>query len=69
MSTTAIAKLSELLGKRVGVSIAGGQRIDDCQLIALPVRNAQKFWLWTGREDVFVRQADVLDVWEASSRW
>jgi hypothetical protein len=68
MSTTAITKLSKLLGKRVGVAIAGGRRIDDCQLIALPVRNATNFWLWTGREDVFVSQGDVLDVWEASSR-
>jgi hypothetical protein len=68
MSTTAIAKLSELLGKRVGVALAGGRRIDDCQLIALPVRQAKKLWLWTGREDVFVSQGDVLDVWEASSR-
>ena len=65
MSTTAIARLSDLVGKRVGVALVGGQRLDDCQLIALPRRNARKFWLWAGGDDVFVSQSDVLDVWEA----
>ena len=65
MSSRAMAKLKELEGKTVGVAIRGGERIDECQLIALPLRGAKKFWLWTGGEDLFLTPDQVLDVWEA----
>ena len=65
MSSPAMAKLKELQGRTVGVAVRGGERIDECQLIAVPVRGAQKFWLWTGAEDVFLAPDQVLDVWEA----
>jgi hypothetical protein len=64
MSSRAMAKLKELEGKTVGVAIRGGQRIDECELISLPLRGAKKFWLWTGAEDVFLAPDQVLDVWE-----
>ncbi|HEY3015785.1 MAG TPA: hypothetical protein VGJ41_11780 [Nocardioides sp.] len=67
MSSTALAKLKELEGRTVGVALRGGQRIDDCQLIAAPLRGARTFWLWTGIEDLFVPPDQVLDVWEARS--
>jgi hypothetical protein len=67
MSKAALAKLTDLQGRIVGVSLQGGKRIDECQLIALPLRGAKKFWLWTGREDVFVTPDQVVDVWEARS--
>jgi hypothetical protein len=67
MSHATWARLKELEGKIVGVALQGGRRIDDCQLIALPLRGARSFWLWTGGEDVFVPRDQVVDVWEASS--
>jgi hypothetical protein len=66
MSKATLAKLTELEGKTVGVALQGGHRIDECQLIALPLR-IKRFWLWTGGEDVFVTPDQVLDVWEARS--
>jgi hypothetical protein len=65
MSSTVISKLVELQGRIVGVALRGGQRIDECQLIAVPVRDARRFWLWTGGNDLFVGPDEVLDVWEA----
>jgi hypothetical protein len=67
MSSNALAKLTELQGRMVGVALSGGRRIDECQLIALPLRNIEKFWLWTGGEDVFVTPDQVLAVWETRS--
>ncbi|MGH9004773.1 MAG: hypothetical protein ACRDYV_16750 [Acidimicrobiia bacterium] len=67
MSSNTVAKLKELEGRTVGVALRGGDRIDECQLIALPVRGARKFWLWTGVEDLFVPPDQVLDMWEARS--
>lgn len=67
MSKATLLSLTELEGRIVGVALEGGQRIDECQLIALPLRGAKKFWLWTGGEDVFVTPDQVLDVWEARS--
>jgi hypothetical protein len=66
MSSRAMAKLRELEGKMVGVAIRGGDRIDECMLVSLPLRGAKTFWLWTGAEDVFVARDEVLDVWEAA---
>ena len=65
MTQSTAATLSELEGRTVGVALRGGHRIDECQLIALPLRGARKFWLWTGGEDVFVTADDVLDLWES----
>ena len=65
MPSTTIEKLEELQGRMVGVSLVGGERLDACQLIALPLRRTTKFWLWTGREDLFVTPDDVIDVWES----
>jgi len=66
MSSSAVAKLAEYEGRLVGIALRGGQLIDECQLIALPLKRVRKFWLWTGAEDVFVSPDDVLDVWEVS---
>lgn len=66
MNQSTVAKLSDLEGRTVGIALRGGKRLDECQLIALPLRDARKFWLWTGGEDVFVTADDVLDVWECS---
>ncbi|MGH2578857.1 MAG: hypothetical protein ACRDG9_14085 [Actinomycetota bacterium] len=65
MSSRAIAKLKEFEGRTVGIALRGGERIDECKLISLPLRGAEKFWLWTGAEDIFLPPDQVLDVWEA----
>ena len=67
MSSRAMTRLRELEGKMVGVAIRGGERIDECMLVSLPLRGAKTFWLWTGAEDLFVAPDEVLDVWEAGT--
>ncbi len=53
-------------GRQVNVSIRGGTRIDDCQLVSVGRSSVSTVWLFSNGTDVFVPLADVLDVREAS---
>jgi hypothetical protein len=51
-----------LEGRRVGVALTGGTRLDDCQLVS--AGRGGKLWLFDNGCDVFVSLADVIAVWE-----
>lgn len=64
MDATTVSQLSELEGRHVSVALKDGTRIDDCQLVALPIRRAKTFWLFTNGQDLVIRADEVVSVWE-----
>jgi hypothetical protein len=59
-------QLRSLEGRRVGVALRDGSRIDDAQLISSGRGNVQTVWVVSVLGvDTFVRLSDVVDVWEA----
>jgi hypothetical protein len=58
--------LRNLEGRHVSVALVDGTRIDDCQLVSAGRPGTTSVWLYSGR-DVFVRLADVIDLWESRS--
>ncbi len=66
MQTHRIARLRGLEGLQIGLSLADGSRIDDCQLVSAG-RCAGTLWLFTNGSDLFVALGDVTAVWEAAN--
>lgn len=64
MGCTPLDRLTELEGRKVGVALRGGVRIDECQLVSLPTRRARTYWLFTDGQDLVIPAEDVLDIWE-----
>lgn len=59
-------QLKSLEGRRVGVALRDGTRIDDAQLVSSGRGNVRTLWVVTTHGvDAFVRLSDVVDVWEA----
>jgi hypothetical protein len=56
--------LRALEGRRVGLALAGGGRIDDCHLIAVPRAGATTVWVFEAGRDHFLSPATVIDAWE-----
>lgn len=67
MTGPALSKLRPLEGRRIGIALGDGTRIDDCQLVSLPIRGLHTFWLFADGEDMFVPVETVLAVWESAS--
>ena len=63
MSPGQILDLRTLEGRRVGVSLADGSRIDDATLVSARPAGGT-LWLFSGGTDLFVRAAAVVDAWE-----
>jgi hypothetical protein len=53
-----------LEGRRVGVALADGSRLDDCQLVSAGRDGAPGLWLYANGADTFVTMLDVTDIWE-----
>lgn len=53
-----------LEGRRVGVALVDGSRLDDCQLVSAGRHGAENLWLYSNGADAFVTLLDVTDVWE-----
>jgi hypothetical protein len=65
MNTLATAfQLRAYEGRHVCLALAGGTRIDDCQLISAGRPGISTVWVFASGADTFVPLADVLDVWE-----
>ena len=59
-------QLRSLEGRRVGVVLRDGSRIDDAQLVSSGRGNVRTLWVVPANEvDTFVQLSDVMDVWEA----
>jgi len=54
--------LVRLEGRRVGISLTDGSRIDDCQLV---FAGRDRVWVFVNGRDAFVRATNVCDFWES----
>jgi hypothetical protein len=66
MAASRIRTFKALEGRRVGVALRDGARLDDCRLVSVGRAGARTLWIYTEGADAFVPFADVLDVWEAA---
>jgi hypothetical protein len=66
MSLNRIQELKALEGRRVGIAVRGGVRIDECELISAGRGRARTLWVFAEGNDAFVPIDDVIDVWEAA---
>ena len=66
MAVNEIQKLNALEGRRVGIAVRGGARIDDCQLVSAGRTGVQTLWVFADGVDTFVPFDDVVDLWEAA---
>jgi hypothetical protein len=57
--------LRSLEGRRVGLALADGSRIDDCQFVAAPRGDLRRVWVCVDGNDLFLPAEDINDVWEA----
>ena len=64
MSLDQVPALRQLEGHRISLSLIGGARVDDCELVSAARHPDGTLWLYCGSDDQFVRVADVLDCWE-----
>jgi hypothetical protein len=58
------SQLKGLEGRRVGVALCDGSRIDDAQLVSAGRGEVRTLWVFTDGVDAFVPLSDVVDVWE-----
>ena len=66
MTRNRIPELRSLEGRQVCLALAGGERIDDCQLVSTGRRGVETLWIFADGRDVFIPLADVIDLWEAT---
>jgi hypothetical protein len=65
MTNAELAATTEFEGRTVSLALVGGRRFDDCQLVSVPRRSANTFWVFASGEDVFVPADHVLEIWES----
>jgi hypothetical protein len=61
-----IQRLRALEGRRVGLAVRGGGRIDDGQLVSAGRHGVRTLWVFVDGVDTFVPVDDVIDLWEAA---
>ncbi|MGH9229728.1 MAG: hypothetical protein ACRD07_13575 [Acidimicrobiales bacterium] len=66
MSPHLIEQLDALEGRRVGLAVRGGDRIDDCRIVSAGRGRVRTLWVFVNGADTFVPVDDVVDVWEAA---
>jgi len=52
-----------LEGRRVGIALIDGSRIDDCHLV---FADEERVWVFENGRDTFVRASRVCDFWESN---
>jgi hypothetical protein len=58
--------LRALEGRRVGLALADGDRVDECDLVSVPRDAAAPLWVFAGGNDRFVPRRLVVDAWEVT---
>ena len=66
MSVNRIHELKVLEGRRVGLAVSGGDRIDDCHLISAGRGRTRTLWVFANGADTFVPFDQVIDLWETA---
>jgi hypothetical protein len=59
-----IARLRAFEGRRVSLVLAGGSRIDDCEVVSAALGAAGSVWVLRNGVDTFVPVGEVVDWWE-----
>lgn len=68
MAKQSTLKYRTFEGRRVGIALTDGSRIDECQVVCAPRHGTSTLWiLLSDGADAFVPLAAVADVWEASA--
>ncbi|MDQ3946696.1 MAG: hypothetical protein M3357_16400 [Actinomycetota bacterium] len=68
MADQSTLKYRSLEGRRVGMTLTGGARIEDCQVICAPRHGTSTLWvLLPEGADAFVPLAAVVEIWEVAS--
>ena len=57
-----LSDLARLEGRRVGIALSDGSRIDDCQLV---FAGRDRVWVFSNGTDEWVSAATVCDFWPA----
>lgn len=57
-----------LEGRQVGLALADGSRIDDCQFVAAPRGDVRRVWVCVDGNDLFLAAEEISDVWESPPR-
>ena len=67
MADQSTLKYRSLEGRRVGLSLTGGARIDECQVICAPRHGTSTLWvLLANGADAFIPLAAVVEIWEVA---
>jgi hypothetical protein len=53
-------------GRRVSIALVDGTLMSDCVLVSAGTSRVQTLWMLTGGDDVFIRRADVAEIWLAA---
>lgn len=65
MADQSTLKFRSFEGRRVGITLTDGSRIDNCQLVCAPRHGTSTLWiLLADGADAFVPLAAVAEVWE-----
>lgn len=68
MADQSTLKYRSLEGRRVGLSLTGGARIDDCQVICAPRHGTSTLWvLLPDGADAFIPLSAVVEIWEVAA--
>ena len=62
MTVLEASGLRTLQGRRVCLSLRGGQRMDDCHLMSTD--HGGFMWVFVNGTDTFVALSEILDLWE-----
>jgi hypothetical protein len=66
LTVNRIQQLRALEGRRVGIAVRGGARIDECELVSAGRGRARTLWVFADGNDAFVPLDEIVDVWEAA---
>jgi hypothetical protein len=66
MAAHHLQRLRALEGRRVGLAVRGGGRIDGGQLVSAGRHGVRTLWVFVDGVDTFVPVDDVIDLWEAA---
>ena len=58
------AQLRAFEGRRVSIALAGGSRIDHCEVISAAVGAGGTIWVFSNGVDSFVPLCEVVNWWE-----
>jgi hypothetical protein len=65
MSHQRFPQFKALEGRRVGLALSDGSRIDDCQLISAGRPGLDSVWVFLNGDDTFIPLTLVIEMWEA----